>query len=231
MSTIKTITAALIARVLADDFHTSYLLADSERRSELAKVEPDDVRELINRLDEALPVIEQVRSERRTEALEALKAALPDGFNSVEELIAAATGGHAPVQATSERKQGSKSSDSNNKIFTIELYDTVSGKTFTGRSTNKKITFSDKEGKEAYEALLQKDPAMEDHDTFMRKYSSEYQQAYPLNAKYGNEEFHINARGKLNASAMKYFEKFKAKDKSGLDEKELLQKFKESVAI
>ena len=237
MRTIKTVTASMIRTILADDFNVGLLMADSDRRREFVQIDVEDLDALAERLGEvreAVVVEQEERHKEATEALQALKTndavrALLGDFNSLEELLEAA-GGIAKAHRESTTRASTPSSTSNNKTFAIELYDTVSGKTIHGKAVNKKLT-ADIENSEAYKTLIEKDPSMADFDTFMRKYSEEYRNEYPLNAKYYGKEFHINARGKLNQYAMVHFEAFKKKDKSGADDKELLAKFKESVLI
>lgn len=236
MRTIKTVTASMISTILADDFNVGLLMADSKRRREFVQIDVEDLDALAERLSEvrnAVVVEQEERHREATEALQALKKndavrALLGDFDSLDELLEAAGSVAKPQQETI--KNTPPSSTSNNKNFTIELYDTVSGKTITGKAVNKKLT-ADIEKSEAYKTLITKDPSMADFDTFMRKYSEEYRNEYPLNAKYNGKEFHINARGKLNQYAMVHFEAFKKKDKTGADDKELLQKFKETVLI
>lgn len=236
MRTIKTVTASMIRSILADDFNVGLLMADSERRREFIQIDVEDLDALVERIGEVRSQVLLEQEERQKEANEALKALksndavlkLLGDFNSLEELIEAAGGVVKPQQEST--KASTPSSNSNNKTFTIELFDSVSGKTITGKAVNKKLT-ADIENSEAYKTLITKDPSMADFDTFMRKYSEEYRNEYPLNAKYNGKEFHINARGKLNQYAMVHFEAFKKKDKTGADDKELLQKFKETVLI
>ena len=236
MRTIKTVTASMIRTILADDFNVGLLMADSERRRDFVQIDVEDLDALAERLSEvrnAVVVEKEERHREATEALQALKSndavrALLGDFDSLEELLEAA--GSVAKAHQESTKASTPSSTSNNKTFTIELFDSVSGKTVTGKAVNKKLT-ADIENSEAYKTLITKDPSMADFDTFMRKYSEEYRNEYPLNAKYNGKEFHINARGKLNQYAMVHFEAFKKKDKTGADDKELLQKFKETVLI
>lgn len=204
MSVIKSITATMISKILQDDFHTSFLIADAEHRTELAQIDPADVSELIRRLNEALPVIQKVHTERRTEALEAIKAALPKGFASVEELIAAATG----TKAKTKTKSDSAAANNNNKIFTVVIDRTEF------KIVNKKIPASLRDN-EAYQKLIKARPELEDVDKLMREYSTDYQQAYKYNAKYNGKLFHMNERGKLNEVSTEYFTDYQKKFTNG----------------
>jgi len=212
-------------------------MADAERRREFVQIDVEDLDALVERLGEvrdAVVVEKEERQKEATEALQALKSneavrALLGDFDSLEELLEAA-GGVAKAHRETTTRANTPSSTSNNKSFQIELFDSVSGKTIRGKAVNKKLT-AEIENSEAYKTLIEKDPSMADFDTFMRKYSEEYRNEYPLNAKYNGKEFHINARGKLNQYAMAHFEAFKKKDKTGADDKELLAKFKEAALI
>ncbi len=237
MRTIKTVTASMIRTILQDDFNVGLLMADAERRREFVQIDVEDLDALVERLGEvrdAVVVEKEERQKEATEALQALKSneavrALLGDFDSLEELLEAA-GGVAKAHRETTTRANTPSSTSNNKSFQIELFDSVSGKTIRGKAVNKKLT-AEIENSEAYKTLIEKDPSMADFDTFMRKYSEEYRNEYPLNAKYNGKEFHINARGKLNQYAMAHFEAFKKKDKTGADDKELLAKFKEAALI
>ncbi|EOG1790163.1 hypothetical protein ACK3RO_004801 [Enterobacter kobei] len=235
MRAIRTVTASMISTILADDFNVGMLKENPKRAREFVQIDVEDLDALVERIGEVRDAVVVEKEERHKEATEALQAlqeneavrALLGDFNSLEELLEAA-GGVAKAHRESTTRTSTPSSTSNNKTFAIELYDTVSGKTIHGKAVNKKLT-ADIENSEAYKTLIEKDPSMADFDTFMRKYSEEYRNEYPLNAKYNGKEFHINARGKLNQYAMVHFEDFKKKDKSGADDKALLAKFKEKV--
>ncbi|HDT2126630.1 TPA: hypothetical protein RCG93_003012 [Enterobacter roggenkampii] len=241
MRAIKTVTADLIKKVLSEGFNAATLISDNAHKAEAATIDPDEVREVIERLRVVADTVEPFFIERRREVaakkLEELKTndklrELLGEFSSLEDLLIA--GGVVPTQKEEEpeheKVSKKSSSNSNNKTFMIELYDADTGKLYTGKSTNKTISFDDKkEGSKAYERLLQKDETMKDFDTFMRKYSKEYSEEYDLNAEYNGNKFHLNKRGKLNQYAMVHFEDFKKKDKSGADDKTLLAKFKEKV--
>lgn len=221
MSSIKTITATMIRSILADDFNMGVLLADAERRKELAAIAPEEVDELVSRLQDVKAYVATAQEERRREALEALKSVIGDtGFASVEELLAAAGGVTAPAPV--KVKAASKGSSSNNKSFTV----VIGQKSYS--VVNKQLPAGLRDS-EAYQTLIKARPEMEKVDNLLREYSTDYQQAYPMNALWNGKEFHINSRGKLNETSQAYFEEFKKKDKSGADDKTLLANFKKKV--
>lgn len=221
MSSIKTITATMIRSILADDFNMGVLLADAERRKEVAAIAPEEVDELVNRLQDVKTYASIAQEERRREALEALKSVIGDtGFTSVEELLAAAGGVTAPAPV--KAKAASKGSSSNNKSFTV----VIGQKSYS--VVNKQLPAGLRDS-EAYQTLIKARPEMEKVDNLLREYSTDYQQAYPMNALWNGKEFHINSRGKLNETSQAFFEEFKKKDKSGADDKTLLANFKKKV--
>lgn len=230
---MKTITKSMLSTITADDFNIGLLMADSARRREFVQIDVDDIDELVARLNEVRDYVLIEKDNQQKKAAETLQAltdndvvrSLIGDFGSIEALLEAVSGFETKKPA---RDTTRTSTTSNSKIFHIELYDAVSGKTIRGKSVNKKLS-TDIENSEAYKTLLKKDPSMTDFDSFMRKYSPEYSNEYQLNAKYNGKEFHINARGKLNSHAMIHFEDFKKKDKTGADDKVLLHKFKEKV--
>ncbi|MCV3770291.1 hypothetical protein [Enterobacter sp. RD4-1-1] len=220
MSSIKTITATMIRSILADDFNVGQLVADGERRKELAAIAPEEVDELVSRLQDVKSYVATAQEERRREALEALKSVIGDtGFTSVEELLAAAGGVTAPAPVKAKAKAAS---NSNNKSFTV----VIGQKSYT--VINKQIPAGLRDS-EAYQTLIKARPEMEKVDNLLREYSTDYQQAYPMNAMWNGKEFHINSRGKLNETSQAFFEEFKKKDKSGADDKILLANFKKKV--
>ncbi|EPW4158884.1 hypothetical protein ACWKVY_000344 [Klebsiella pneumoniae] len=221
MSSIKTITATMIRSILADDFNMGVLLADAERRKEVAAIAPEEVDELVNRLQDVKTYASIAQEDRRREALEALKSVIGDtGFTSVEELLAAAGGVTAPAPV--KAKAASKGSNSNNKSFTV----VIGQKSYS--VVNKQLPAGLRDS-EAYQTLIKARPEMEKVDNLLREYSTDYQQAYPMNALWNGKEFHINSRGKLNETSQAFFEEFKKKDKSGADDKTLLANFKKKV--
>lgn len=221
MSSIKTITATMIRSILADDFNVGQLVADGERRKELAAIAPEEVDELVSRLQDVKAYVATAQEERRREALEALKSVIGDtGFTSVEELLAAAGGVTAPAPV--KAKAASKGSSSNNKSFTV----VIGQKSYS--VVNKQLPAGLRDS-EAYQTLIKARPEMEKVDNLLREYSTDYQQAYPMNALWNGKEFHINSRGKLNETSQAFFEEFKKKDKSGADDKTLLANFKKKV--
>lgn len=89
----------------------------------------------------------------------------------------------------------------------------------------KKLTDSD-----AYKQLIIEKPEMMVLDTFMRAYSTQYCEANPLNARYKDSEFYLNANGTLNSISQRMFDKYCTD--SGLKKSDnLIKQFKEAVFI
>jgi len=226
MAVIKTISPNFLRSVLADNFDVGLLVSDTDRRKELANIELEEIDVLINRLNDVKGYVKDAQEERRREAMEALKTVLSETglFNSVEELLAVVTGGDLVDELVKAKKSHErKSSSSNNKSFTV----VIGQKSYS--VVNKQIPAGLRDS-EAYQTLIKSRPEMESVDNLLREYSTDYQEAYPFNAVWNGKEFHMNTRGKPNGTAMKYFEEFKKKDKSGKIERDLLQAFKTKVA-
>lgn len=206
----------MIRSILADDFNVGQLVADSERRKELANIAPEEVDELVSRLQDVKAYVSTAQEERRKEALEALKSIIGGtGFSSVEELLAAAGGVvSAPVQA----KAKTKPTSSNNKSFNV----VIGQKSYS--VVNKQIPAGLRDS-EAYQTLIKARPEMEKVDNLLREYSTDYQEAYPMNASYAGEVFHMNERGKLNEISQNHFAAYQAKypNASLADFKELVK--------
>lgn len=64
----------------------------------------------------------------------------------------------------------------------------------------------------AYQALINSSPEYQNIEVFLREHSNDYRKAFPLNAHFNGHDFHVNARGKLNAIAHEYFEKYLKKN-------------------
>ncbi|MDU4352109.1 MAG: hypothetical protein E7I59_01160 [Phytobacter diazotrophicus] len=234
---IRTITAKMVSSILADDFSAAYLLSDSEDRSKFLAIEPGELDVLSERIQLVKTELISRTKKRQDEAKAAVTNIFDQikdnvEFTTVEELIAALSG-TAPVvseedtttDTTTDNK--TKSSSSNNKVFNFTFNDRDSGKNFSGVCTNGKVDATTRKSKE-YAALLERDPSMKDIDTFLRKYSEEYQKAYPLNATYNGVEFHLNNQGKLNRSAQVQYEEWLNRTKTA-ESKDALKQFKETV--
>lgn len=222
MSAIKTITATMIRSILVDDFNVGVLVSDADRRKELAAIAPDDIDELVNRLNDVKAYIATAQEERRKEAIQLIQGILTQQsmFESVEEIVEAVSGS-APVTRIRTVVRGT-GSNSNNKSFTV----VIGQKSYS--VVNKQLPAALRDS-EAYQTLIKARPDMEKVDNLLREYSQDYQAAYPMNAVWNGKEFHFNTRGPFNELASKYFEEFRKKDKSGDDEKTLKGKFKTLV--
>jgi|GEM_PF-3388346 len=104
------------------------------------------------------------------------------------------------------------------KKYQITLGDT------TYETSHKKLTKSITDSPE-YQKIVKDKPELMVLDTFMRAYSTEYQQDYPFNAVYEGEEFYMNDKGTLNGVSQKYYKKY-LKANSLSDDKKNIQTFK-----
>jgi len=228
---MKTITSQIIRPVMQHGFDINVLLSDEERRKHYAGISIDELDELITRLTTLRGYVVDMQHKRRQEALNALTAAVGEStvFESIAELLAAVTISNAvePLRIKSTVKC-TKSTKSNNKTFQLEIVDEETGETVTGTSINKQLS-AEIRNSEVYKRVLAHDPEMENVDILLRKYSAEYQEAYPFNARWKGQDFYMNTQGKPNGIAAKYYEEFKQKDHSGLDGRKLLVQFKKVV--
>lgn len=191
-----------------EDFHNGMLSADSETRSILATVAPEDIDLLIERLTAVRPLITDMREQKKKEAFKLLQDAIgaSSTFSSVEDVLAALNGtSEAPAKTRTNKV---KNSTSTNKSYRIALYD-------AGMDEHREYTITNKimppslTKDPAYLALVKKNPELGNVDEFLRVYSPEYAEEYPINAKWNKKEFYLNLRGTLNAKAAQYFEDFK----------------------
>lgn len=82
----------------------------------------------------------------------------------------------------------------------------------------------------AYQQLITEKPEMTVLDTFLRAYSTQYCDAYPLNARYKDSEFYLNANGTLNSISQSVFEQYC--NENGLKKSDnLIKQFKDAVLI
>ncbi|MHA3671019.1 hypothetical protein ACX1IQ_21130 [Yersinia enterocolitica] len=88
-----------------------------------------------------------------------------------------------------------------NRIFNV-LFE---GETF--RVINKRLPANLRDNPK-YKELITTYPEYKDMDILLREYSPEYQAAYPINAEWKGNRFHLNDMGKLNAIATKYFDEY-----------------------
>lgn len=125
------------------------------------------------------------------------------------------------VNAVIKALGGNVSTKSESKKYTIKLGE----KTYetSHKKLIKKITDSPE-----YQQVVQNKPELMVLDTFMRAYSTEYQQDYPFNAVYDGVEFYMNDKGTLNGVSQKHYQKY-LKANSLDDSKKQIQKFKKFI--
>jgi GTP-sensing pleiotropic transcriptional regulator CodY len=136
-------------------------------------------------------------------------------INTIKQLI---DENELDVNAVIKALGGNVSSKSESKKYTIKLGE----KTYetSHKKLIKKITDSPE-----YQQVVQDKPELNVLDTFMRAYSTEYQQDYPFNAVYEGEEFYMNDKGTLNGVSQKHYQKY-LKTNSLSDDKKNIQTFK-----
>lgn len=224
MSVIKTITAKMISTVLHDDFNVGMLTADTTGRNSLANVDVNDIDELVERLQDVKAYIATLHSEREKEAHKLLESLVEGStaFSSVEDLLAAVGASNAIKAASPVTQKATK--PNGNKTFEVVITDSKKDERRSYNVINKKLPAALLKD-EVYQQLVKKNPELADVDEFLRAYSEEYRKAYPLNAKWDGKEFHLNAKGKMNAKSQAFYAEYKKQYGTKADE----QDFKELV--
>lgn len=192
-----------------EDFHPGMLSVDSEHRCILATVSVQDIETLIERLQEVKPLIEHYHTERHKEALRLLQDAVGASttFGSVEELLNSVQGGVKPRTPTT-------ASTNNNHIFEVVLYDSVKDEYRSYKVVNSRMPLA-LTNDAVYRTIINSNPDMQQIEVFLRAYSEDYRNTYPLNAKWEGKEFHINDRGQLNRIASEYYNEYIKKHPQG----------------
>lgn len=108
----------------------------------------------------------------------------------------------------------------------VKKYQITLGET-TFETSHKKLTKAITDSPE-YQQVVKERKELNVLDTFMRAYSTEYQQDFPINAKYNGEEFYMNEKGTLNGVSQNYYKKY-LKDNALEDSKKHIQDFKKLV--
>lgn len=205
-----------------EDFHNGMLSADSETRSILATVVPEDIDTLIERLTAVRPLIADMREAKKQEAIKLLQEAIgaSTSFNSVEDVLAALNGtSDAPASKgktkTPKAKNKNSTSTSTNQNYRISLFDADMDERREYTITNSIMPPSLLKDP-VYVAVVKKNPELEDVHEFLRAYSPEYAARYPINAKWNKKEFHVGDRGPLKGKkAQQCFEEFKKENPTG----------------
>ncbi|MBK5013985.1 hypothetical protein [Pantoea sp. S62] len=191
-----------IFNLLRNETHPGqFELADNKADIERINLADLDVLESnIPVLREYIQTTRQNREEATRKKLEAfLKQNADLGISSVEDLIATFQGREEVPQ---QRKQKPKAD--NNTRYTVTLFNPETEKHEQFPVVNKILSKKIKEHP-AYIALVKKDKSMSDVDNFLRAFSPEYGERYPINAKWKTKTFHINDQGKLNKHSQAYF--------------------------
>jgi hypothetical protein len=146
----------------------------------------------------------QQREEATREKLEAfLKQNADLGIGSVQELLATLSGADSSTGTQPERKAKAD----NNTRYTVTLFNPETDKHEEFPVVNKILSKKIKEHP-AYLALVKKDKSMLDVDNFLRSFSPEYCERYPINAKWKTKTFHINDQGKLNKQSQAFYKEY-----------------------
>lgn len=140
---------------------------------------------------------------------------LDEVINTIKQLI---DENELDVNAVIKGLGGNINSKPESKKYTIKLGE----KTYetSHKKLIKKITDSPE-----YQKVVKEKPELMVLDTFMRAYSTQYQQDYPFNAVYEGEEFYMNDKGTLNGVSQKHYKKY-LKANSLSDDKKNIQTFK-----
>ena len=192
-----------IFNLLRNETHPGqFELSDNKADIERINLSDLDVLEAnIPVLRDYIQTTRQQREEATREKLEAfLKQNADLGIGSVQELIAALSGADS---STVERK----TKPDNNTRYTVTLYNPETDKHEAFPVVNKILSKKIKEHP-SYIALVKKDKAMSDVDNFLRSFSPEYCERYPINAKWKTKTFHINDQGKLNKQSQAFYQEY-----------------------
>lgn len=202
MSTIP----ARVINLLLNETHAAQYL-DKEIAPLVDKIAIEDLDTLASNipvLREHIISTRQAQQEATREKLEAfLKENASLGIGSVEELVQRLTGS---IEATTVTTASKPAKDNNTK-FTVTLFNPETQKHESFPVVNKVLSKKVKEHP-AYVSLVEKDKSMLDVDNFLRAFSPEYSERYPINAKYKKIEFHINDQGKLNKQSQEFFDDY-----------------------
>lgn len=194
-----------IFNLLRNETHPGqFELADNKADIERINLADLDVLESnIPVLREYIQTTRQHREETTRKKLEAfLKQNADLGISSVEDLIATFQGREEVPQ---QRK--SKAKADNNTRYTVTLFNPDTEKHEQFPVVNKILSKKIKEHP-AYIALVKKDKSMSDVDNFLRAFSPEYSEKFPINAKYKTKTFHINDQGKLNKQSQAFYQDY-----------------------
>lgn len=192
-----------ILNILRNPLHVGQFHA-AENAADFFKIKVADLDLLAENVATARTYLLEVRQEQQEKTRKKLEAFLSTnadlGISSVEDLLKQLTGGvEAPVvQAKAKTKAD------NNTKFEVTLFNPETEKHETFVVVNKVLSKKLREHP-VYVAAVKKDKSLQDIDNFLRAYSPQYAEKYPINAKWKTKEFHINDSGKLNKQSQIFF--------------------------
>jgi len=194
MENIMTIKTKIIKQLLIQPYDFSAF-----DRGEITTIDPDELKVLQTTLStfttDVINYQAQLREEEKqnkSAKLETLKDLLSTAGLSIDDFKDLVSTDSITVPKT--KNQVKTQASSYRVVFQGKEYKTA----------NKKLPAALlKNG--AYQALIKSSQEYQDIEVFLREHSNDYRKAFPLNAHYNSQEFHVNLRGKLNSVAMKYF--------------------------
>lgn len=211
---MSTLNSRILNPLLEKDFNPGiYKGADIN----LSNVNPEDIDTLAANLSVLKQFVIDVKQDKEAQARKLLESLVEQSgeFKSVDDLLSALGGvPAAPVQQTKPN---------GNKSYEVTLFDKDADEHRRYNVINKVLP-KGLVNDPVYQAIIKKNKELVDVDLFLRAYSTDYATAYPINAKWKKETFHLNSKGRLNTQSAKYFEEYKKEYPNG-DEKD----FKEHV--
>ncbi|EPN5737273.1 hypothetical protein ACT0JU_000134 [Cronobacter dublinensis] len=206
---MSSITAKILSKLNNSDFNVGVLSADNADRAALVKVKPEDIDTLIDNLQQLKTYVADLQESKQANARRLLETLVKEStdFSSVDELLSVLGGTQAAAAASSST--GNNTKQSSNKAYEVVLLDKATDTHKRFNVVNKilpKALLND----ETYQEIIAKNKDMNDIDLFLRAYSSDYAEQYPINAKWKKHTFHLNQKGRLNAQSAKYYEEYKA---------------------
>ncbi|MEQ9853498.1 MULTISPECIES: hypothetical protein [Pectobacterium] len=217
-----TLQTSTIKRLLLDDYNFGIFITDEDERKKTLALDIQELEKLQTVLSTFISDVTAYQiNERhnREQELEGKKSALKELLEKSDIGLSFEQLGELFGQQQQETKAKTKSVTTQTaKSYTVVFQ----GQEY--KTTNKVLPASLRKNG-AYEALLKTSPEYQNVEVFLREHSKDYRDTFPLNAQYKGVEFHLNSRGKLNATALDVFKKY-LKDHSGATE----QDFKAAVA-
>lgn len=199
MESIMTIKAKTVKQLLIQPYDFSAF-----EKEELAMINPEELRVLQTTLStfstDVLNYQAQLREEEKqnkSAKIKILEDLLSTAGLSIDDFKDLLSTDSTTVPKTKAKAQAS----SYRVVFQGSEYRTVNKKLPTALLKNG-----------AYQALINSSPEYQNIEVFLREHSNDYRKAFPLNAHFNGHDFHVNARGKLNAIAHEYFEKYLKKN-------------------